>query len=503
MSVRAVGHVAPCAVTRPALQAARSPRGARTVRGAVTMTCPPTVRVGSAARVGSRVVASSFSSPSSACLGRYGSRGSRVLTGAAVDMDGAKKPSVTAEEVVRGMYDAINRRDVAAALEFVDDDILYEDFNFPAPFKGKAAVKKLFEESCDGIPDDMLFIVDECTDGGGVGVGMTWYVELEGEAFPNARGASFYRINPETGKLVYARDVVESPMKLGDISFSIIRAVAPLVKEQLKAQKEQRLATEGTGAGTKVASTTEATATESSGNAVASAGLYALGAVYWFVLLLSPPGWQGLPGEPAWAIAPETLTEVIAESTDFFFVLPLLNKFGFDLLGAAPQVHPVTLGVFNFAEAFVFMLLPPLLMDRKGRDLPTVKVWSFAMFLTNALLLPYMVRQPAQPTQDPTESPPANFANIPSAHIPSPATRWASHERARPVTVPCEVVLRGSLSAGEADCNPGADVLGDGQGGGDRRPCRADQRQEGPAVQSVWRLRPRHRVAFGGLGALC
>ena len=38
---------------------------------------------------------------------------------------------------MRGMYDAINRRDVAAALEFVDDDILYEDFNFPKPFRGK------------------------------------------------------------------------------------------------------------------------------------------------------------------------------------------------------------------------------------------------------------------------------------------------------------------------------------------------------------------------------
>ena len=137
----------------------------------------------------------------------------------------------------------------AAALEFVDDDILYEDFNFPNPWKGKAAVKKLFEESCDGIPDDMLFIIDECTDGGGMSVGMTWYVELEGEPFPNARGASFYRINPESGKLVYARDVVEPPFKLGDVSFSIIRAVAPLVKQQLRAQKEERVAADGGSGG--------------------------------------------------------------------------------------------------------------------------------------------------------------------------------------------------------------------------------------------------------------
>ena len=60
---------------------------------------------------------------------------------------------------------------MAGALKFVDDDILYEDFNFQTPFKGIGAVKKLFEESCDGIPDDMLFIVDECTDGGGISAG--------------------------------------------------------------------------------------------------------------------------------------------------------------------------------------------------------------------------------------------------------------------------------------------------------------------------------------------
>ena len=88
---------------------------------------------------------------------------------------------------------------------------------------------------------------------------------------------------------------------------------------------------------------------------------------------------------------------MIAESTDFFFVLPLLNKFGVNLLGAAPAVHPVTLGVFNFAEAFIFMLLPPLLMDRRGRDLPTVKVWSVAMFLTNAAMLPFMAKRTATP----------------------------------------------------------------------------------------------------------
>jgi hypothetical protein len=99
----------------------------------------------------------------------------------------ASSNEVSAEVTVRAMYDAINRRDVEAALAFVDENVLYEDFNFPTPFKGIAAVRKLFEQSCDGIPDDMLFIIDECTDGGGLGVGMTWFVQLEGTywAFPN------------------------------------------------------------------------------------------------------------------------------------------------------------------------------------------------------------------------------------------------------------------------------------------------------------------------------
>ena len=324
---------------------------------------------------------------------RSGTRSNAVVVRAMATAD----TEVTAETVVRGMYDAINRRDVEAALAFVDDDILYEDFNFPTPFKGIGAVRKLFEESCDGIPDDMLFIVDECTDGGGGSVGMTWYVELEGEPFPNARGASFYRINPENGKLVYARDVVEPPFKLGDVSFSIIRAVAPAVKQQLRKKREAREAETG---GVKIEidqSSKIASSIDEPGNGVAAAGLYALGAVYWFVLLLSPPGWQGLPGEPAWAVATDTLNEVIAESTDFFFVLPVLNKFGVELLGPAPAVHPVTLGVFNFAEAFIFMLLPLMLMTRKGRDLPTVKAWSVAMFLTNALMLPYLGARAGQP----------------------------------------------------------------------------------------------------------
>ena len=306
---------------------------------------------------------------------------------------GRMTTSSNAERAVREMYDAINARDVEGALERVDDDVVYEDFNFPSPFVGKAAVRALFEESCRGIPDDLTFVVDECTgnSGDGTSVGVTWHVELMGEAFPNARGCSFYRVSEESGRLVYARDCVESPVKLGDASFSIIRAVAPLVKKQIAAKRG-----EGEASGGETMAVKTAAEPEGEGNVAASAALWLAGAAYWYVLLLSPSN-NPVPGDPAYAIKPETLQDVIAQSTDFFFVLPLLNKFGIDILGTAPEVHPVSLGFFNFAEAFIFMLFPLLLMDKRGRDLPTTKAWSVGMFLTNAMLLPYFAVSAATP----------------------------------------------------------------------------------------------------------
>ena len=70
--------------------------------------------------------------------------------------------------------------------------------------------------------------------------GCTWHVEIVGEPFPNARGASFYEISRREREVdLDARDVVESPMKLGEASFSIIRVVAPLVKEKILAEKKK------------------------------------------------------------------------------------------------------------------------------------------------------------------------------------------------------------------------------------------------------------------------
>ncbi len=112
------------------------------------------------------------------------------------------------------------------------------------------------------------------------------------------------------------------------------------------------------------------------------------------LLLLSPPGW--LPGEPIWAIQSDTIQEILNESLNFFFILPFLNLLGISYL-QAPTVNPAVQGFFNLAEAWIFMFLPLMLMDRHSQHLPRIVLWGLAMFLTNVFLMPYMALRLATP----------------------------------------------------------------------------------------------------------
>ncbi|WP_088243323.1 nuclear transport factor 2 family protein [Calothrix rhizosoleniae] len=272
----------------------------------------------------------------------------------------------TADAVIKSMYEAINRRDITAAMEFIDDNCVYQDLNFPQLFQGKQAVQQLLEESCKGIPDDLLFVIDDISTGDDLAVGVLWHVELDGIPFPNGRGVSFYRLSATTGKLEFARDIVEPPIKPGKKAFLIIRLVTPLVRRFLHSP----------------------TGHSAPPNLWLSTLLWVLAAIYLYALILSPPG-QIIPGEPVWAIRPETLQEIINESLNFFLVLPILNLLGITYM-EAPIVHPASEALFNLAEAWIFMFLPLLLADPRGRNLPKVGIWGMAMFLTNVFLIPYM-----------------------------------------------------------------------------------------------------------------
>lgn len=147
---------------------------------------------------------------------------------------------MTASETIRAMYDAINRRDLDGAIATIDDNCTYEDFNFSKPFVGKDAIYQLFKDSCENIPDGLLFVIDDITQSApktvGGSVGLMWHVELDGIPFPNGRGVSFYRLSDSTGKVIRARDVVEPPVKPGKVAFSMMRLASPLVRRLLKSK---------------------------------------------------------------------------------------------------------------------------------------------------------------------------------------------------------------------------------------------------------------------------
>ncbi len=286
----------------------------------------------------------------------------------------------TAKDVIESIYQAINNRKIEQAMQWVDDDCIYEDVNFLKTFQGKEAVKHLFQESCDNVPDDFKFVVDEITTGDPLKVGVLWHVELDNISIPNGRGVSFYRISETTGKLIFARDIVEPPLKPGKLSFIIIRLVTPLIKTLLKPDSNPPQT-----------------------QLILSKLLWFLAGTYIYILLCSSPNFI-LPGEPVWAVQPETIKEVISESTNFFFVLPILNTLGISLM-KSPVVHPAIEAQFNFAEAWIFMFLPLLLADKRVRDFPKFALWSVAMFLTNVFLLPYMAFRFKRPTLEKIEEP--------------------------------------------------------------------------------------------------
>ncbi len=298
--------------------------------------------------------------------------------------------TISADNLIQSFYEAVNRKDINSAMEFIDDNCLYEDLNFPQPFKGKEAVRQLLQESSQGIPDDLQFVIDEITTGECLEVGVLWHLELDGIRFPNARGVSFYRFSPETEKLVFARDLVEPPIKLGKTAFFIIRLVLPLVRKFLKHKKDKT---------TRDSSPSESPVQNNFSFLTVVFLLMAIAYIY--ILLLSPPG-QIVGGEPAWAIKPETLQEIWNESLNFFFILPILNLVGVHYM-EAPMVHPVLQALFNFAEAWIFMFLPLFLADKRTAHFPKVFIWSLAMFGTNAILTPYMAMRSSMPLPNPQE----------------------------------------------------------------------------------------------------
>jgi hypothetical protein len=113
-----------------------------------------------------------------------------------------------ANEVAKYLFLEVQGGDVEECMRLFDENIVYRDFNYEEPMKGKPQVKKFLEDfAFPGIEfRPMRF------DDGIDTTCFTWEVCLDGQT-DTIKGMSFYELNPETRKIIYVRDVPESAIK--------------------------------------------------------------------------------------------------------------------------------------------------------------------------------------------------------------------------------------------------------------------------------------------------
>jgi hypothetical protein len=128
----------------------------------------------------------------------------------------------SASDLVRYLWFEAQGQDTDEFLHLVSDDILYEDFNYNAPFVGKAEVRAFLKEfDFPGIK----FVPERISDGK-QSCCFTWRVELAGVE-QATKGISFYSLDNE-GKLGYLRDIPEPAIKPPPL-----RSLAALVRPRL------------------------------------------------------------------------------------------------------------------------------------------------------------------------------------------------------------------------------------------------------------------------------
>lgn len=281
----------------------------------------------------------------------------------------------TAKDVVTTYYQAYNAKDIDQVLSLFSDDVIYEDLIYQEPFRGKAEVATYFENIGELVPKDIKFVVDDITEGSDR-CGVMWHVEIESDndglvELPFSRGASFYRIHPDTKKIVFARDLVEPALKPGGAALKGITAVAPLIRKLGKKANPANIATPD-------------------GKNLVQAGLmYGFSASYILVVLLS----NIPPGSPLYHTDIADIERIMHESFNFFYVNILMDSIGLPTVVPNIAEHPVDEGIFNFINAWSLMFLPLMVADPKGSSIPwknKLQLWIGVMFLTNVFMPFYM-----------------------------------------------------------------------------------------------------------------
>uniref|UniRef100_A0A0G4F4X2 SnoaL-like domain-containing protein n=1 Tax=Chromera velia CCMP2878 TaxID=1169474 RepID=A0A0G4F4X2_9ALVE len=135
------------------------------------------------------------------------------------------------DEIVRYMWTTLQDEGSYpdGALQFMSDDIVYEDMIYSEPFVGLEQVRDFLIKTKEAAPPGFVFKLDEISDGKKA-CGFTWHCELESEPGRRlVRGMSFYRLNEE-GKICYIQDVPEPTIKTGGLVLQGVSAVVTFMK---------------------------------------------------------------------------------------------------------------------------------------------------------------------------------------------------------------------------------------------------------------------------------
>ncbi|KAG9149222.1 hypothetical protein Leryth_003213 [Lithospermum erythrorhizon] len=146
-------------------------------------------------------------------------------------------------------YSSINDKNLEQLRNLVAEDCFFEDTFFINQPRGKQEVMRFLERLTESMGSDIKFRVEQTAGGDGSTVGVLWHFvdqesyyltvlgtylwhfAIRNQQVPFTRGCSFYEFSKDGDQLLikYARAVIESAIKPGEISVAVLPYIAPIV----------------------------------------------------------------------------------------------------------------------------------------------------------------------------------------------------------------------------------------------------------------------------------
>ncbi|XP_010255231.1 PREDICTED: uncharacterized protein LOC104595980 [Nelumbo nucifera] len=138
---------------------------------------------------------------------------------------------------IEQFYACINNKNKMELGDFISDDCCFEDYSFFNPFRGRKEVIHFLEQLLECTGKNVKFTVESVYEGDQFTVGVMWHLEWKDKFIPFTRGSSFYECSKQGQRLVIkkARVMIESPIKPGMLSLTLLKMVRTLFDEFPKA----------------------------------------------------------------------------------------------------------------------------------------------------------------------------------------------------------------------------------------------------------------------------